>query len=145
MFIIVFNFQESENIFLFPKVNNFKNNICRVKYSSVFFFFLIASLWQPLIKMVLKGTGQGSGSRGNQHSQIRTAHGHLTILEKIDAFSISIYTMKWKMIKTHTWRFMSLLSKHQQWPGTQQCRHHLELLVSIRLPWHDKYVKFIYL
>lgn len=46
MVVIVFNFQESENIFLFPKVNNFKNNIFRVKYSLI----KIASLWQPLKK-----------------------------------------------------------------------------------------------
>ena len=39
----------------------------------------------------------GSGSHGNQCSQILTAHDYLTILDKTAAHNISVYTLKWKM------------------------------------------------
>lgn len=41
--------------------------------------------------------GQGSGSRGNQRSQVLTARGHLMVLAQAAAHSISAHIVKWKI------------------------------------------------
>lgn len=48
-------------------------------------------------KMVAYDALQGSGSRGNQCSQVLTAHGYLMILDQTSVHNISIYIVKWKM------------------------------------------------
>lgn len=135
---MIFNFQMSENIFLFLKVNNLKNNICRVNYISIFknSFFVAAPctngggwywtrLWFPWKLAFTEFNSPWPPDDPGENSCTQ---------------QLSLHS---KLENNHTSKFMSHLSKHQQWLLTHQCRHHLELLLSIRPSWHVKHARFI--